>query len=521
MKIIQTYWSKPINDQNSKKDVFGRFAGGWLSEKHHYISWALSCLKLKQFYDDVELYTDTKGKEILIDKLKLPYSKVHVCLDHFDYLPSSLWAIPKMYTYSLQDEPFLHVDGDVYIWEPFPVLFSDAYLIAQHFEDNYHFYIDALDFVFAYAKQIPPSIKKFDWRTKGIQSVNAGILGGKDIGFIKEYCRQAFAFLRRNEGIIHNENASKINFVIEQYLFFRLAKSRKTEINFLLTSLSQDYSDLMQFHYIPYKQTFIHLVGSGKQNANACKMISFHLQSEFPSFYKRVSRYFDKKTMATDFVRNSSNRLTIFFARTIIVIEHFLPDYKKADIKTYRIISKCIEQISLLVTNKKLGKIISEIFAFENIQYQLNKEPISLSNEMAALKKFRDVKSFLSGQDTDVIMNQKFVLATNAKILTTNFNIPEITKEDKWINRLTKNSRLIKKDEHVFLFLQDPENNISCKELTDKYQLLYYFSFSPISCSEVLSLITEDEDQKPHLSQIIMDFLANVLTYEPYLNFSE
>ena len=42
------------------------------------MSWVLSCLSLRNYYDDVELYTDKLGYELLIEKLRLPYTYVHV-----------------------------------------------------------------------------------------------------------------------------------------------------------------------------------------------------------------------------------------------------------------------------------------------------------------------------------------------------------------------------------------------------------------------------------------------------------
>ena len=85
------------------------------------MSWALSCLQLNKFYNNVELITDSRGKELLIDKLKLPYKNVRIELDNlnFDCSPQ-LWVTNKIYSYTLHNEPFLNVDGDVYIFQPFP-----------------------------------------------------------------------------------------------------------------------------------------------------------------------------------------------------------------------------------------------------------------------------------------------------------------------------------------------------------------------------------------------------------------
>ena len=62
MKIIQSYWSLP-SENNEQNDEHGRSKGGWLHHKYNLMSWAFSCLKLREFYDEVELITDKKGKE--------------------------------------------------------------------------------------------------------------------------------------------------------------------------------------------------------------------------------------------------------------------------------------------------------------------------------------------------------------------------------------------------------------------------------------------------------------------------
>ena len=56
---------------------------------------------------------------MLVDRLKLPYKEVHVVYDDLAVLPHH-WAIAKIKTYTLQEEPFIHVDGDIYIPNPLP-----------------------------------------------------------------------------------------------------------------------------------------------------------------------------------------------------------------------------------------------------------------------------------------------------------------------------------------------------------------------------------------------------------------
>ncbi|MBQ2013515.1 MAG: hypothetical protein II206_12100 [Bacteroidaceae bacterium] len=86
MKIIQTFWTA---GQDPLKHSFG-----WTHPEYNLMSWALSCLSLREHYDEVELYTDSAGYHILIEVLQLPYTKTHVIFDDFQCLPHH-WALSK------------------------------------------------------------------------------------------------------------------------------------------------------------------------------------------------------------------------------------------------------------------------------------------------------------------------------------------------------------------------------------------------------------------------------------------
>ena len=51
MKIIQTFWTA---GQDPLKHGFG-----WTHPEYNLMSWALSCLSLREHYDEVELYPDS------------------------------------------------------------------------------------------------------------------------------------------------------------------------------------------------------------------------------------------------------------------------------------------------------------------------------------------------------------------------------------------------------------------------------------------------------------------------------
>ena len=129
-RIVQSYWSKAYqNTPNS----------GWAFRESHYMSWALSCLQLKQFYDEIELVTDSEGADLLINKLHLPYTSCLTILDKLKNENPAIWALGKIAAYEVQQEPFIHVDGDIYIWKPFPKRIEEAGILDEMRDKNFTF----------------------------------------------------------------------------------------------------------------------------------------------------------------------------------------------------------------------------------------------------------------------------------------------------------------------------------------------------------------------------------------------
>lgn len=55
MKIIQSFWSKPLL-KSSKESYQNRLNGGWPNLRYALAAMSYSCLTLKRFYENVELY---------------------------------------------------------------------------------------------------------------------------------------------------------------------------------------------------------------------------------------------------------------------------------------------------------------------------------------------------------------------------------------------------------------------------------------------------------------------------------
>lgn len=189
MRIIQTFWS-------GNKDTILDASYGWYNSMYHIMGWVLSSNLLSKLYNELELYTDKKGYELLITELKLPYTKVHVLLDDLNTYDSNLWALSKLHVYSLQKKPFLHVDGDVFIWEKFDKNLLQSKLIVQNLERGTDYYKNKWiklkeDFVF-----IPEEILEEESKSENMYAYNFGIFGGSDLKFIEKYTNLSFKFVK-------------------------------------------------------------------------------------------------------------------------------------------------------------------------------------------------------------------------------------------------------------------------------------------------------------------------------------
>jgi hypothetical protein len=269
MKVIQSFWGgKNKSIQNSY---------GWLDYKFHWLGWMLSCHQLVKYYNEVELYTDEFGYDILIRKLHLPYSKVHVVLDELNNLPNDLWAMAKIKTYSMQKEPFLHVDGDVFIFEPFPEELIKSQLIAQNKELTTTYYRAMWDKIYPNLEYLPIQMECFHHGRNHL-AYNMGIVGGNDVDFFKRYSRLSSDFVYKNTRIWDKINLFNFNVFFEQVLFHECAVSEDKTVDVLIKEDIGDneYAGFGDFDAVPDKRTYLHLIGVFKRDAWTCyKMLQY------------------------------------------------------------------------------------------------------------------------------------------------------------------------------------------------------------------------------------------------------
>jgi hypothetical protein len=291
MKIVQSFWSAKKNLIN---DSFG-----WLSPMHHIMGWTLSCLKLKEQYDDLHLYTDENGYKLLIEYMQLPYKSVQVCFDNLDIYNEHFWAISKIATYAAQNGPFIHVDGDVFIWKKFDPQLENARLVAQNLETGTDYYKRMFNGIKRDLGFAPDCLLK-ELERDSIFSYNAGILGGNDPRFFENYYATAIKLIQHYQPLYKQELVSgNFNILFEQILFHALAKDQKIDVTCYFkrqfTDKGYEKADMADFMLTPCRLKYLHLIGKYKRDAETCDLLARTLLREYPQFFFKVISLFHKQ----------------------------------------------------------------------------------------------------------------------------------------------------------------------------------------------------------------------------------
>lgn len=287
MKVVQTFWT---GNKSLLKDNFG-----WINPQYHLMSWALSCLSLKENYKDVVLYTDSNGYKVFAQLLELPYKDVIIQYNNLS-CPEPHWAYPKVLTYSLQNEPFIHVDGDVYLPNKLSPHVEMSGLIAQNLEKGSSYYKNMMNDVLQRGISLPAYLKE-ELDKDSIGSYNAGILGGNNLELIKEYCQTAFHIIESNH--LNDISSQKVNInnniLFEQILFYAISHTHDqpvaTVIDHCVRDNGYNYEDFCNF-YMYNNTKLMHILGGHKRNSRICELLGKTLLNKYPDYYKRILELF-------------------------------------------------------------------------------------------------------------------------------------------------------------------------------------------------------------------------------------
>lgn len=310
--IIQSFWSKPF--LSNSKDPNSRFKGGWLNEKYFYFSMALSCLKFKELYGEVNLYTDSKGEFIVNKTLGISYSNFINCFDSLEHTNEKLWALPKLYSYSVQNKPFIHADTDIFIWEKFPEELINTPIFCQNIEENFPIYSEALEEILTLFDWIPAELINSLYKHKKILAFNAGIIGGTDLDFFKKLLSLSKKFINKNEHFFNKIDVGIFNMIYEQQLGYAIANKKEINPKPFFNNIDSNFTPLVNFPLAAFHTKYIHAIGFAKKSIYACEQIEALLMYEFPEEHEKIKFNGTKNLLWKDYYEISEIRKKYLFS---------------------------------------------------------------------------------------------------------------------------------------------------------------------------------------------------------------
>ena len=294
MRALWSFWSRPFHA------YYGRI---WSKPLHHLLAWGLSVSAASRHYPETVLITDQPGKRLLVDELGLRFAHVSTELDRLKNVDPGWWALGKLVAYSLQDEPFVHLDSDVFLWKPLPRYLVESPVFAQYpegFDENGPYYRPQdIEWAFSEEKlKLPP---EWVWVRKNrnhFPAANCGILGGSDPEFLRYYAQTAIQLVTAPPNAAAWSRLSDkrcYNIVIEQFLlsacaeyhsFHPASSHRHVHLNHLFSSWEYAFNPKYAA-----RAGFAHLVAGAKSHPQVGRRIEQRVRDHDPSFYLRCARF--------------------------------------------------------------------------------------------------------------------------------------------------------------------------------------------------------------------------------------
>lgn len=311
MRIIHSFWSKPMLDHEGRR-ISNLSYSNWVNKQMFYYTYVLSALLTQKYYSGrTTLITDNFGKKLLIDTLKLPYDEVIVELDYLNKYPKQFWALGKIYSYSLINEPFIHLDYDFLLSKPFDSLFEKADLVAymdENDDSRQGPYKKCVNQYFI-KYSLPSEVQKYITDYQNI-AFNAGIYGGNHIRIFKELWRISQEIIDTNLSEILTDAAkdassfSMTNVILEQYFFACMARDKNLNVACLHQNenLLEDDNNFWQIgNNLPkykaqyYPEQYIHMVGHNKNHIDNAIAIEHILQETAPEYLCLINNLLSKQ----------------------------------------------------------------------------------------------------------------------------------------------------------------------------------------------------------------------------------
>jgi len=256
-----------------------KFIFSFLSDTYYNFPVDIEMAKISNFL------IQEKGFETIFfgDKTSIEYFK-SVSFTHVNEIkeeeiidiPKCLWSMSKLISFTKMNEPFLHIDFDVFLFKFQDSLFNNNILClnSEYSHDNM---VKTLQEVI---KIRPVKTLKYEEH-----SYNCGIIGGNNFSILKKVAEELLEYIKLNKNLIDKAYIVNcdLNFIksipmlVEQVWMFQLYKYYNEKFNFYIDF---DLGEKENFNHDFFKKGVIHFQHSKFQ---------YEVQKSFADFTKHLN----------------------------------------------------------------------------------------------------------------------------------------------------------------------------------------------------------------------------------------
>jgi hypothetical protein len=207
----------------------------------------------RKISDEVVLYCDRRSHQLIKNfNYNFGFTEIIETLDDCPYYTTNQWAFCKIYVYSLQNKPFIHLDIDAFIWKDLkPDIFTSRFLF-QNKEDTSHemrpFYIKAWEISKSH-NIVPVDI------TLPETAYNMGIFGvfrKEDLGIIREYYELVLQYIKNEQSMPEIKTNGQNSMMFEQLFISSVLEKNRVPEDDISFTMDKDGYLLPGFDYSHY-----------------------------------------------------------------------------------------------------------------------------------------------------------------------------------------------------------------------------------------------------------------------------
>lgn len=289
MLYVHSMWSKPAMKNKTDNSYI---------LKNFYI-YLLSVLLIKKHGHKIELYCDKNTYEIFS---LIPYDNIHVIDFDSDGISSVFWIWAKIKAQLLINEPYVHIDGDVFLFRDIigNKLESGEYSVVVQSTENDKTIGDWFNNV--YVDTVNPYLKlsnkhDIEWNKYNLFAYNCGVVGFSDMKLKNIYLNKVKELLvdisNDDEFKYDGNKYGGIFMITEQALLYYIINEnniKPLEILPLNKMIEYNYD---WYDRLPKEIGYCHMLGISKYKENIKEKIRYKILKYFPQ-YANVVYTFEK-----------------------------------------------------------------------------------------------------------------------------------------------------------------------------------------------------------------------------------